>query len=59
MGDVSSLPSRVADPPLWGDGPYPLGVTEPPLSGGGPPYQLVEPPEGVGRDGTPTGSWEM
>ena len=22
MGDVSSLPTRVADPPLWGDGPF-------------------------------------
>ena len=24
MGDRSSLPTRVADPPLWGDGPSPL-----------------------------------
>ena len=44
-------------PSLPGWRTLPSGVTDPLLSGGGPPYQLVEPLQGVGRDGTP--HWEL
>ena len=66
MGDRSSLPTRVADPPLWGDGPSPLVVTDPPLWGDGPsPLVGAHPtsrsglPKGWGVMGSRTGSWEI
>ena len=51
MGDRSSLPTRVADPPLWGDGPSPLV--------GAHPTSRSSLPKGWGVMGSRTGSWEI
>ena len=59
MGDRSSLPTRVADPPLWGDGPSPLGYRTLPSLVGAHPTSWSSLPKWWGVMGPRTGSCEI